>query len=260
MAGDWIPMRVNLPDDPAVIAIAAATGLDVYAVVGRLLKLWGWANEHLVDGRSKDITATWIDHYVALPGFAAAMLNAGWLRSRSGAGVEFPSFDRWNSSSAKKRVLTAERVRKHRNAPNVTESLPEKRREEKTGEAKPSPVAGASPAKEKKTRPRDELFDAVAEITGSDPGTSGSHVAKIAAALRRGEPPFTPDEVREFGKRFPELCTWSDGRRPTLGEVEKYIGLLRAGQGASTKKHPPRNGFQTHDQRVADEIGGALSD
>lgn len=34
MAGDWIKMRVDLRDDPDVIGIAAATGLDEDTVVG----------------------------------------------------------------------------------------------------------------------------------------------------------------------------------------------------------------------------------
>ncbi len=143
MAGDWIPMRIDLADDPAVIAIAAATGLDEDTVVGKLHRLWSWANKHLENGYARNVTDSWIDRHTGAPGFAAAMLDAGWLRTRSG-GVEFPSFDRWNSQGAKNRVLTAQRMRRKRDAERddggVTKSSPEKRREEKRkGEEQETP-------------------------------------------------------------------------------------------------------------------------
>ena len=56
MAGDWIPMRVDLADDPAVISIATATGLDELAVVGRLHRLWSWANRHLTTGAAPSVS------------------------------------------------------------------------------------------------------------------------------------------------------------------------------------------------------------
>lgn len=146
MAGDWIPMRTDLLEDPAVIQIAAALGLDEYAVAGRLLRLWSWANHHTTDGYAAGVTPDWIDRYISTPKFASAMLDAGWLRLRSGA-VEFPNFERWNSSGAKKRVMTSRRMRRFRgdrgdargdasgsapsDAPSVTSASPEKRREEK---------------------------------------------------------------------------------------------------------------------------------
>jgi hypothetical protein len=95
------------------------------------------------------------------------------------------------------------------------------------------------PAKSKRSkkepaepRPRNELFDAIAEVTGSDPVVSGSHVGKLSALLARAVPPYTPDDVREFGRRFLSLCSYAAQRnpadqRPTLGEIEKYIGKVR---------------------------------
>jgi hypothetical protein len=50
------------------------------------------------------------------------------------------------------------------------------------------------PKAEKKPRARDELFDAVAEITASDPTVSGGHVAKVANLLRQADPPYSAAE------------------------------------------------------------------
>jgi hypothetical protein len=103
----------------------------------------------------------------------------------------------------------------------------EKRREEE----KPSPPAAAGEEKRPRKGKSNPLFDAVAEVTGSAPKAAGSHIALVVKALAAEDPPFTPDEVREFGRRFHELCSWAakDGRsRPELGELQKHIGKVRA--------------------------------
>lgn len=51
MAGDWIKMRSDLSDDPAVFKIAGALNLDRFSVIGRLHAFWAWADKHAVDGR-----------------------------------------------------------------------------------------------------------------------------------------------------------------------------------------------------------------
>lgn len=92
--------------------------------------------------------------------------------------------------------------------------------------------AGKGKGKAKVERKPNPMFDAVAEITASEPASCGPHVGKIISLLADAVPPYTPDEVREFGRRFTELCPWAkkDGGRvrPTLGEVVKYIGGVRA--------------------------------
>lgn len=128
MAGDWIKMRVDLPDDPSVVAIAEATGLDEFSVVGRLHKIWSWADKHTTNGNAGGVTYSWIDRYLGSEGFALAMEEAGWL-TNDGATVTVPNFDRHNGQSGKQRALTMKRVR---NARSVTAALPEKRREEKS--------------------------------------------------------------------------------------------------------------------------------
>lgn len=108
MAGDWIKMRFGLQDDPAVIGIAAMTGLDEYAVVGRLHKLWSWADQQSRDGHAPNVTEVWVDRHVGRDGFALAMAKEGWLLIGKD-GVSIPNFDRHNGKSAKKRALAADR-------------------------------------------------------------------------------------------------------------------------------------------------------
>lgn len=108
MAGDWMAIRLDVHDDPAVISISATLGIDADLVVGKLAKLWSWANRQLSDGIAKGVTTEWVDRYVSATGFAAAMIEAGWLQNRSGS-IHFPKFDTWNSESAKRRLLDSKR-------------------------------------------------------------------------------------------------------------------------------------------------------
>src|ERR1044071_7296978 len=138
MAGDWIKMRDDLAEDPAVIAIAAKTGLDEFGVVGRLQNLWAWADRQSRDGHAAGVTETWVDVRLRCDGFARAMVEVGWLTVGK-RGIDIPNFDRHNGESAKKRALGTSRKAKQRanatllsqdgHAPSVTKVRPEKRRE-----------------------------------------------------------------------------------------------------------------------------------
>jgi hypothetical protein len=159
----WIKMRHNLDTDPDVIAIAAFLDSDVLSVIGRLWKLWSWADEHSIGGKIR-ASETLIDGLVSLPKFCQALREVGWLSGRHKT-ITLTNFDRHNSQTAKERALTAHRVAKTRNArplhseqPTVTRPLPEKRREDKK--------------REEETRPKKE--EAVAY--GSEIGMSQAEV------------------------------------------------------------------------------------
>jgi hypothetical protein len=104
------------------------------------------------------------------------------------------------------------------------------KRDASVTKGKKSTEDSSPPSGEKKKREPDLLFDAIAEVTGTDPKASAGYVAKVRKALGEAEPPYTPEEVMEFGRRFKALCPYSakEDRLPNLGEVEKYIGKLRA--------------------------------
>jgi hypothetical protein len=79
MSAEWIKMQTDLSEDPIVIAIAAKLGIDEFSVVGRLHRLWSWADRHLADGLALGVTAEWIDQFVHCNGFSNALIEAGWL-------------------------------------------------------------------------------------------------------------------------------------------------------------------------------------
>jgi hypothetical protein len=145
MAGDWIKMRCDLPNEPEVLSVADQCGMDVDTVVGKLHRIWSWADRHTKNGNAVGVTGVRIDELARANGFAAALEKVGWLVV-SETGVRIPHFDRHMGQGGKRRALTARRMVTHRkrnsNAKSVTKASPEKRREEKSsnspnGELKP---------------------------------------------------------------------------------------------------------------------------
>jgi hypothetical protein len=136
MANDWIKVRFDLLDDPAVIEMSALLDMEDYAVVGRLVKLWTWADKHTISGNAMSVTEKFLDRYVSAVGFADAMRKVGWLGGDDGS-ISFPNFDRHNGKTAKNRAQTNLRVAQHREQQNgnatvtkkaLQKPLPEKRR------------------------------------------------------------------------------------------------------------------------------------
>jgi hypothetical protein len=157
MAGEWIKMRIDLADDPAVIRIRRATGIDADAVVGKLHRLWSWADAHTTDGFADGLDAEWVDEFVGCQGFAEAMTAAGWLASEEG-GIRFANFDRHNGQPAKVRALGKNRMKRIRCAGSATVAQPE----------------------EEKRRRREEEYIPAAPVPTSKPATPSGSRAKAA--------------------------------------------------------------------------------
>jgi hypothetical protein len=143
VAGYWIKFDTSTPDKPEVWAIAGQLDIDPDAVVGKLLRVWAWFDDHSENGNAPSVTKALLDRRVGVTGFCDAMISSGWMDQTDGE-VFLPNFDRHNGATAKSRGLTAKRVANHKasnargnakgNAPSVSSALPraeEKRREEK---------------------------------------------------------------------------------------------------------------------------------
>jgi hypothetical protein len=131
VAGDWIKVEHTTPDKQEVFTIADKLGIDPDAVVGKLVRMWVWADQQTYDGNAASVTSALLDRIAGVTGFADALIDSGWC-SKINNGFVFTNFDRHTGKTAKTRANTAKRVSNHRNAPSVTSALPEKRREEKS--------------------------------------------------------------------------------------------------------------------------------
>lgn len=216
MAGDWIKFEHATPDKPEVVRIAAILEIDQDAVIGKLLRLWIWADQQSVDGNALIVTTSFLDRITFCQGFAVALRQVGWLDGRDGH-LLIPNFDRHNGQSSKQRANTAKRVKKSRqkttstsdppalssnakrNGTSVTQSLPEKRREENINPPPTPPefVPGQRPEWEK-----------AAAVEISRLGIDDTSCLKGAINGELGE-----DDVREIIAYFCEHQT-SKGWRP----------------------------------------------
>ena len=223
MSQNWLPIRCDLHVDPAVIAIADATGTDEFSVVGRLVRLWSWANEQLPDGNAQGVTVAWIDRYLSCSGFASAMVKAGWLEQNE-HGVAFPKFEVWNSQGAKIRKLTAERVKKHRakgnaerNADGVTpvtqQPLPRERDRERCKESPTVSGADALPPAGVKSKPEPK--------PRKEP--TGPHADARRAFCERWKAKYGEDYAFDF-KKHGAMLQWM--LTQVKDDVPKLIGVM----------------------------------
>jgi hypothetical protein len=118
---EWIKVELHLPEKPEVLLIAEATNMDTNAVVGALIKVWGWATRNCnADGVTTIAAFAHLNKLAGHDGFAESMVEAGWLRVKD-AKITFVNFDRHCSQTAKERALIGRRVNKHRSNGDVTE-------------------------------------------------------------------------------------------------------------------------------------------
>ena len=123
MAFAWIKIEDSTPDKPEVWKMAERLAIDADAVLGKLVRIWIWADQQTLDGNAASVTRALLDRCAGVTGFADAMIAVGWLKATED-GVSFLHFERHNGETAKKRALTRRRVERHRscNAGSVTEA------------------------------------------------------------------------------------------------------------------------------------------
>lgn len=147
MAGDWIKLDVTVHEKPEVVMMAAELDMHELDVVGRLARVWIWADQQSVNGDAVSVTAAFLDRLTQCNGFASAMRKAGWLEGRDGS-LSIPNFDRHNGQTAKTRALGRNRNQsyraKNRDGESVTNASLEKRREENINIPPKSPKKGDS--------------------------------------------------------------------------------------------------------------------
>lgn len=136
MAGDWLKFEKATLDKPEVFEISALTGADADAVIGKLLRVWDWFDSQSRDGHAPVTLMSQLDRITGVTGFCQAMAKVGWLTIGTNE-IILPNFDRHNGEPSKKRALANVRKQRQRakghaesHALNVTETRPEKRREE----------------------------------------------------------------------------------------------------------------------------------
>lgn len=96
------------PDKPEVFQLSEILNLDPDAVLGKLVRLWAWADQQTIDGNAKcnaaSVTKNAVDRITFVFGFADALISVGWL-ALDGETLVFPNFERHNGNSSKNEHL-----------------------------------------------------------------------------------------------------------------------------------------------------------
>ncbi|MGR4042876.1 DnaT-like ssDNA-binding domain-containing protein [Pseudomonas sp. 910_21] len=129
MAGDWIKFELTTLDKPEVCQIADLADVDPDAVVGKLMRVWGWFDQQTQDGNAPSVSKKLLDRLVGVAGFCDHMKSVNWMIEEDGV-ISLPHFERHNGKTAKNRLLTAKRAANHKarnaksNAHSVSDALP----------------------------------------------------------------------------------------------------------------------------------------
>lgn len=235
MAGDWIKVRDDLVDDPAVAGIGTILGLDKYAVVGRLVKVWSWLDRQSRDGHAA-VARSYIDELVHTPGMGAAMEQVRWLQVVNECHIFFPNFERHNGKSAKKRALATrrkqdERARKTVTPPSRSRHAGRVTREEKSISNKHLPVPNSTARSPTLGTPLEE------------PHPQPPRTASTSAEAHPPDRAPIPDSVREAIERKakasgasigPYRGTWEHSREGVLQEAQRRGIQPLEGESASS--------------------------
>jgi len=196
MSGDWIKIEITTPDKPEVVAMATHLRVDQDAVVGKLLRLWGWANLNSENGEALPITEAFVDRLTNQRRFASALRAVGWLTGTDGA-LCFVNFDRHNGSSAKARAMENRKKasQRHRDKTGTNVPMPsghspgpkpgpeiEEEIDKQSSDA-PIPAPPAPKRESPSASPSSPNPNPPAAVFGLRPGLD----ALLIAALRRAE-------------------------------------------------------------------------
>ncbi|MCZ4677286.1 DnaT-like ssDNA-binding domain-containing protein [Citrobacter sedlakii] len=211
------------PNKPEIYHLAERLSLDPDAVLGKLIRLWVWADQQTIDGNANcnavSVTKNAIDRITFATGFADALISVGWLTESDGK-LSIPNFERHNGESSKKRALTNKRVTKVRekskkcNAASVTESdqkaLPEEEEDNKyinpthNARVRESAPTSQSGSTQQPVVTKPEYLGDLNEPIGKFSMTADWHPSldfRRRAALwgvALPEPEFTPAELTAF--------------------------------------------------------------
>jgi hypothetical protein len=126
MAGEWIPVDVNLGTKPEVQELVALSGEPVEVVVYRLLQLWGWAALNTADGQLRGTAQTLASVCGGTPEFWFFVRDVSWIcLDECARTITISNWERRFSSAAKARQRdTARKQTQRRQRVTVSEKCP----------------------------------------------------------------------------------------------------------------------------------------
>lgn len=69
MAYEWIKIEVVTPDKPEIYQLAEILAIDPDAVLGKLIRIWAWADQQTIDGNASSNATGYYYAWFASPGY-----------------------------------------------------------------------------------------------------------------------------------------------------------------------------------------------
>ncbi|MDP1590517.1 MAG: hypothetical protein Q8M07_22375 [Prosthecobacter sp.] len=217
MRRPWIKVEVSTPDKPEICAIASRLRMDEDAVVGKLIRLWSWAELNRVNPNDLSVTKEFLDKLVSKKGFTEAMILSGWL-GIDGERLFFPNFGKHNGEDSKVRGLTAKRVEKHRKSKLTKndQSVTSKENQEPEAETKPETTNDVKDVQSHSTSlPASESTDLEPATPAEIIETVHELPASDATEVLESENP-APEEILETPKKRRSKAESSSDEQPML--------------------------------------------
>lgn len=110
MAGDWIPVTIELPRRIEVLQVARLSGRSRHEVIGMLVEFWLWVQQESANGHVPSVTSLMLCEVIvgADEQFWRAVKTVGWL-VEDASGLTIPRADSWITKGAKARIQAANR-------------------------------------------------------------------------------------------------------------------------------------------------------
>ena len=232
MAGDWIPMRLDLRDDQAVLRIAVALGIDTDHAVGLLHRFWSWTSCNSLDGHVDGWSYELIDKLIGIKGFASTLDSVGWLVQR-GDGITIPRWQTWMSRSAKQRLAEARKKRRQRrdkcpdDVPIVSRLCPDRVPEMSPEESLKCPDDAGTKKREEsfplytppseKRKELTEIASAISPSTGTDDAAS----IDVSAQPKRPRGTLLAEKYEEIYREYPRHV----GKQAALKAIGRVVSL-----------------------------------
>ena len=260
MAGDWIKFEHATTDKPEVFGISQLLGIDPDAVIGKLLRLWSWCDQQSVAG-DLNISAPFLDRLTHQPGFAAALIEVGWMKSTA-QGLHIPNFDRHNGQTAKVRAESNRRKASSR-ATCHAESVTYSGQVSRNCHTEPVTSSGPKPRPEKRReeeRKREgksaPFSEPEAEPEQPPPAVRLSDIPKAEEVVAHGALIGVPEaDCRAWhAERVSE--GWADRSGLTIGNWRAFLRGWRDSRRTTPPTGARPEGLSTSDKILADkELG-----
>ena len=122
MAGEWFAVDCCLETKPETVEILVATGEPVDVVIGRLVRLWAWAQLNSEDGSLKATTAILARVAGGDSKFWEIVAETGWIELGEKT-VTIAGWEKRFSQAAKRRMLDARRKADGRKADKIRHDI-----------------------------------------------------------------------------------------------------------------------------------------